>query len=71
MIVIIFQSLCSDLKPRVIRVMPNTPTAVQCGASVFAIGPYATENDANLVKLLFSSVGLCEMLEESYLGLSI
>lgn len=42
--------------------------AVQCGASAYALGRNATERDAELVDLLFSSVGFC-IRGEAYLYL--
>jgi len=52
---------------RVIRVMPNTPALVQCGASVCSAGSRSTPEDSALVTALFSSIGICESLPESYL----
>lgn len=52
---------------RVIRVMPNTPCLVGAGASAFALGPEATDDDAQLVERLLGSVGLALRLEESLL----
>jgi pyrroline-5-carboxylate reductase len=49
---------------RVIRVMPNTPMLVGCGASVIARGTNATNEDVKLVKKLFESVGICEEVAE-------
>nr|AAO32084.1 pyrroline-5-carboxylate reductase [Hordeum vulgare subsp. vulgare] len=42
---------------RIIRVMPNTPSAVGQAASVMCLGETATENDENRVKSLFSAIG--------------
>ena len=42
---------------RVVRVMPNTPALVGCGASVFAPNEHATEADCKLVSSLLSAVG--------------
>lgn len=52
-------------KSRVIRVMPNTPCLVQEGACVFSRGSTATLEDAQLVRRLLSSVGICEEVAES------
>lgn len=54
-------------KTRVIRVMPNTPALLQCGASVFSPGSTALPEDCQLVSKLFSSVGTCDTLPEAYL----
>ncbi|KAL6443501.1 hypothetical protein ACFW04_001580 [Cataglyphis niger] len=49
----------------VIRVMPNTPALVGCGATVFARGKYASDMDAEVTKKLFSAVGICEEVSEN------
>lgn len=51
--------------PRIVRVNPNTPAMLGCGASGFSLGRNATEEDSDLVRRLLSSVGLCEMIPES------
>ncbi|XP_053994293.1 uncharacterized protein LOC128884731 isoform X1 [Hylaeus volcanicus] len=48
----------------VIRVMPNTPALVGCGASVFARGKYAGDKEAEIAEKLFSAVGICEEIPE-------
>ncbi|XP_064652785.1 pyrroline-5-carboxylate reductase 2-like isoform X2 [Lineus longissimus] len=61
-------------KSRVIRVMPNTPSLVKAGASVYSRGSHVIEGDAAMVAELFSSVGLCmespEYLLDTVTGLS-
>lgn len=52
---------------RVIRVMPNTPCLVGMGASGFARGEGATDDDAKLVTELLSAVGFATELAESHL----
>lgn len=52
---------------RVIRIMPNTPALVNCGASVYSKGTYATHQDIDLTKRLLSSVGLAEEVPESFM----
>ena len=52
---------------RVVRVMPNAPVYVQCGATIYTPGSNATEEDGALVSTLFESVGICETLPESHL----
>lgn len=49
----------------VIRVMPNTPAIVGCGATVYARGKHAGDKEAEIVEKLFSSVGLCEEVSEN------
>uniref|UniRef100_M8B0L3 Pyrroline-5-carboxylate reductase n=1 Tax=Aegilops tauschii TaxID=37682 RepID=M8B0L3_AEGTA len=51
---------------RIIRVMPNTPSAVGQAASVMCLGETATENDENRVKSLFSAIGKVWTAEEKY-----
>merc|ERR1712086_535326 len=50
--------------PRIIRVHPNTPAMVGTGCSVISIGEGSNEEDANVVKQLLTSVGLCEQVPE-------
>lgn len=52
---------------RVIRVMPNTPAAVCCAASVFSCGSAVKPEDVTLTKELFGSVGTCEEVPENYM----
>ncbi|XP_076162910.1 pyrroline-5-carboxylate reductase 2 isoform X2 [Ptiloglossa arizonensis] len=49
----------------VIRVMPNTPALVGCGATVYARGKCASDKDAEIAEKLFSSVGICEEVPEN------
>ncbi|XP_077281838.1 uncharacterized protein LOC143908228 isoform X5 [Temnothorax americanus] len=51
----------------VIRVMPNTPALVGCGATVFARGKYASDKDAEITEKLFSAVGICEEVPENFI----
>lgn len=59
---------------RIIRVMPNTPCLVGKGASAFAAGSAATDDDRLLVARLLASVGLAipvpEALMDAVTGLS-
>ena len=52
---------------RVIRVMPNTPCLVGCGASAFARGSSASDEDAQIVEAMLSTVGLALEVPESQL----
>lgn len=52
---------------RLVRVMPNTPALVQCGASVFSCGSNTCSEDEILVQQLFSSIGYCTLLPEKHL----
>ena len=70
------KTLAAGLGPqvRLIRVMPNTPCLVGCGASAFSRGLNATPEDAALVQRLLSNVGLAlevpEKLLDAVTGLS-
>ena len=51
-------------KPRVIRVMPNTPALVLAGAAGLAGGKNATGNDRALAQSIFNSVGRSFVVDE-------
>jgi pyrroline-5-carboxylate reductase len=53
--------------PRLVRVMPNTPSLVGIGASAFSLGPGATRGDAELVDRMLSTVGVAVELPENLL----
>lgn len=55
-----------DSSARIIRVMPNTPIMVQNGCSVFSRSDNASDEDASLAHTLFSLIGTCEEVPESY-----
>jgi pyrroline-5-carboxylate reductase len=59
---------------RVVRVMPNTPALVLCGAAAIARGANATEIDMAEVEAIFTLVGSCcrvdEKLMDAVTGLS-
>jgi pyrroline-5-carboxylate reductase len=59
---------------RTVRVMPNTPALVLCGATAIAGGKSATEEDMSMVETIFSLVGSCcrvdEKLMDAVTGLS-
>ena len=61
-------------KPRLIRVMPNTPSLVGLGASAFSRGASATDDDTALIQGLLSTVGTAievpEKLMDAVTGLS-
>ena len=50
---------------RIIRVMPNTPALVGCGAAAFAAGKNVLPQDIALVERIFSAVGTVCQLKES------
>jgi pyrroline-5-carboxylate reductase len=57
--------LCAGFRTeRVIRVMPNTPCLVGCGASGYALGPGAAPEDGALVGRLMDSVGISYQVDE-------
>jgi pyrroline-5-carboxylate reductase len=51
-------------KPRVVRVMPNTPALVLAGAAALAGGKNATSEDLALARDIFTSVGRAVIVEE-------
>lgn len=51
---------------RVVRVMPNTPSAVGEAASVMCMGETATEKDEERVSSLFSAIGKIWTADEKY-----
>jgi len=52
---------------RLVRIMPNTPCLVGQGASAYALGARATEEDPEVVQRMMSAVGVAYRLEESHL----
>jgi pyrroline-5-carboxylate reductase len=54
-------------KSRLVRVMPNTPCLVGQSASAYALGPRATEADAQLVGRLLEAVGRAFVVDEKLL----
>jgi hypothetical protein len=50
---------------RIIRVMPNTPSAIGHGASALCLGSYAKPSDAELASRLFQAVGTVEVVGEA------
>jgi len=50
---------------RTVRVMPNTPALVGCGASAWCAGPDATDADAAFIERMLSAVGLCVRVQEA------
>ncbi len=62
------EKLCGGLKTqRVIRVMPNTPCLVECGASAYSLAAAATKEDDELVGKLLSAVGFAKRVDEKLL----
>ncbi|XP_072985519.1 pyrroline-5-carboxylate reductase-like [Typha latifolia] len=51
---------------RIIRVMPNTPSAVGQGASVMCVGEMATKKDEERVASLFRAIGKVWVADEKY-----
>ena len=54
-------------KLRIIRVMPNTPALVLAGASAFALGTQATDDDAEIAQKIFGGVGVALQVKETLL----
>jgi pyrroline-5-carboxylate reductase len=61
-----FESLLGGAA-RVLRVMPNTPALIGCGASALAPGRHADDHDLTAGRLLFEAVGITIVVEESLL----
>lgn len=53
---------------RVVRVMPNTPMLLKCGASALSKGKFATEEDLALALTFFNVVGVAVEVEEKDLN---
>ena len=49
-----------------VRAMPNTPCVVGAGMTVVAPGTHATDTHLQLAERIFSSVGRCRIVDESY-----
>jgi pyrroline-5-carboxylate reductase len=58
--------IMSHLMPgvRVVRCMPNTPSAVRAGVSALALGENVSEEDERLARAIFESVGRVVVVEE-------
>ena len=50
--------------------MPNTPSLVETGASVFSSGTNALTEDSTLVKTLLASVGIVEEIPEKLMDVA-
>jgi pyrroline-5-carboxylate reductase len=55
-----------DLSNPWVRAMPNTPCVVGAGMTVVAPGTHATDAHLQLAQRVFSSVGRCRIVDESY-----
>lgn len=55
-----------DLPNPWVRAMPNTPCVVGAGMTVVAPGTHATSAHLELAERIFSSVGRCRIVDESY-----
>jgi len=52
---------------RVVRAMPNTPALVDAGATAIARGTHATDDDIEVARRFFDSVGITVVLDETLL----
>jgi len=52
---------------RVVRVMPNTPAQVGCGASVYVLNSVCTPEDGKLVEAVMKTCGIVERLADEKL----
>lgn len=51
-----------------IRVMPNTPALISCGASAISKSDNVTEEEFNKIKNIFSSIGVVEEIDEKLMN---
>ncbi|KAG0710300.1 Pyrroline-5-carboxylate reductase 2 [Chionoecetes opilio] len=57
--------LCSLVEnPRVVRAMPNTPSAVGQGCCLYALGTHTTPSDAETTSSLLSALGMSAQIPE-------
>jgi pyrroline-5-carboxylate reductase len=58
--------VAGHLKPelRIVRAMPNTPSSVQAGVTAVAYGPGLSDEERQLAKTIFESVGTVVIIEE-------
>jgi pyrroline-5-carboxylate reductase len=54
-------------RPRVVRVMPNTPALVGAGATALCKGRYATDDDLATAESILGAVGITARVEEKWL----
>ena len=52
---------------RVVRAMPNTPCLIRQGMIALARGKHATDNDINLAKAIFGSMGRAVVADEKHM----
>lgn len=67
---ITLEKICAALHPtaRIVRSMPNTPMQIGVGASVYAGGPNATEDDLQLIHRVLSSAGKAFRVKEEQIN---
>ena len=53
------------METRIVRVMPNTPALVGAGAAGMALSANCTEEDATIARIIFESIGVVEIVDES------
>lgn len=56
---------CLGPKPKLVRVMPNTPLLAGHGCTAFATSEGTTGPESDLVQKIFSSCGFCRKVDES------
>jgi pyrroline-5-carboxylate reductase len=54
-------------RTRLVRAMPNTPSLIGQGATAYALGDHATQQDAQIAEKIFSSVGIVYRVREAAL----
>ncbi|CBZ54611.1 Pyrroline-5-carboxylate reductase,related [Neospora caninum Liverpool] len=58
----------NSLNRRICRVMPNTPSQIRHGVSVFSMGQDCTDEDRTTVESLLSAVGSCYKVQEKHIA---
>lgn len=49
---------------RIVRAMPNTPSSVLAGVTALSFGPHVAEEDQQVARIIFESVGKVVVVEE-------
>ncbi|XP_065577936.1 pyrroline-5-carboxylate reductase 3-like isoform X2 [Artemia franciscana] len=62
------KEFCLHAQVPVVRVMPNTCATVGAGCAVFSRGKNVTNEQCDIVKALFESVGICKEVPESQIN---
>lgn len=55
------------VNPRVVRSMPNTPSAVGQGCCLFTRGTHTSPSDADVMRSMLGSMGMCDEIQEHHM----